>query len=287
MKVLVIGGTGTVGSQVVRELVGRGVDVQVLTRDAAKSGALPRGAVGVTGDLLDPKTIRKVFQGMDGVFLLNALGPVETHEGLMAVNGARMAGVKRIVYMSVHDVEKAPHLPHFGSKLPIQTAIEASGIAYTTLKPNNFHQNDLWFKDAMLQAGVYPQPMGDVGLSRVDVRDIAEAAAIVFTTAGHEGMSYNLVGPEPMTGPGTAEIWSRVLGKPILYGGNDLDRWEEQQLQYLPAFLAFDLRLMYEYFQKNGLKATQEDIERQTKLLGHSPRAFEDFAREMAETWKR
>lgn len=286
MKALVIGGTGTVGSLVVGELVKRNVDVQVLTRDAAKAPSLPRGAVAITGDLLDPKTIRKVFQGIDGVFLLNALGPAETHEGLMAVNGARLGGVERIVYLSVHDVEKAPHLPHFGSKLPIQTAIAASGISYTIVKPNNFFQNDVWFKDALLQYGVYPQPIGDVGLSRVDVRDIAEVAALALTTDGHDGKSYNLVGPEALTGLGTAEIWSRVLGKQIAYGGNDMDRWEEQQLAYLPAFLAFDFRLMYEFFQKSGLKATSADIELQTKLLGHAPRRFEDYAREMAETWK-
>ncbi|MEO6324668.1 MAG: FMN-dependent NADH-azoreductase, partial [Thermoanaerobaculia bacterium] len=160
------------------------------------------------------------------------------------------------------------------------------GIPTTTLKPNNFFQNELWYRDALLRYGVYPQPMGDVGLSRVDVRDIAEAAAIVFTSNGHEGASYNLVGPEVLTGTGTAEIWSRVLGKPIAYGGDDLDRWEEQQLQYLPAFLAFDFRLMYEFFQKSGLKATDADIVRQTNLLGHAPRRFEDYARELAESWK-
>ncbi|MEO7920338.1 MAG: NAD(P)H-binding protein, partial [Thermoanaerobaculia bacterium] len=111
MKVLVLGGTGTVGSQVVRELVSRGVDVQVLTRDPGKAADLPKGAVAVAGNLLEPATIRRAFRGMDGVFLLNALGPAETHEGLMAVNGARLAEVKHVVYMSVHDVEKAPHLP--------------------------------------------------------------------------------------------------------------------------------------------------------------------------------
>jgi uncharacterized protein YbjT (DUF2867 family) len=56
MNVLVLGGTGTVGSQVVRELVGKGVDVSVLTRDPKK--AVPAGARAVPGDLLDPRTIR-------------------------------------------------------------------------------------------------------------------------------------------------------------------------------------------------------------------------------------
>jgi uncharacterized protein YbjT (DUF2867 family) len=286
MKILVIGGTGTVGSQVVCELLARKAAVQVLTRSEGKAKGLPAGAEGVIGDLLDPVTLRSVFKGVDAVFMSLAVSTTETHQGLMAVNGMRMAGVKRIAYMSVHNLEQALHLPHFGSKLPVETVLKTSGIPYTILRPNNFFQNDYWFKDALIQYGVYPQPIGDSGLSRVDVRDIAEAAAITLTTPGHEGQTYNLVGPGVNTGNSTAEVWSRVLGKSISYGGNDLDAWEQQSLQSLPAWMAFDFRLMYAFFQDKGFKATLSDVERLAKLLGHSPRNFEDFAVETARMWK-
>jgi len=286
MKILVIGGTGTVGSQVVRELLARKAVVQVLTRSEDKAKGLPAGAQGVVGDLLDPGTVRSVFKGVDGVFMLIAVSTTETHEGLMALNGMRMAGVKRLTYMSVHNLEQALHLPHFGSKLPIENVLKTSGIPYTILRPNNFFQNDYLFKDAMLKYNIYPQPIGDLGLSRVDVRDIAEAAAIALTTPGHEGQTYSVVGPQVHTGKSTAEVWSRALGKPIAYGGNDLDEWERQSLQFLPAWMVFDFRLMYAFFQDKGLKATQADIERQTKLLGHAPRNFEDFAAETVKLWK-
>jgi uncharacterized protein YbjT (DUF2867 family) len=286
MKVLVIGGTGTVGSQTVKELLDRKVKVRVLTRQAENARKLPEEVEIVTGDILNPTTVRTVFKDMDGVFMVNPVSTTETCEGLFAVNGAHMAGVKRFVYMTIHDYDKAIHLPHFGSKLAIEAAIKASGMAYTFLRPNNFYQNDNWFKDAILQYGVYPQPIGDTGISRVDTRDIAEAAAIAMTTEGHAGEVYNLVGPEPMTGQRTAEIWAEALGTAIKYGGNDLDAWEEQSVQYLPAWMAFDFRLMYEYFNKEGLKATPEDIARQTKLLGHAPRSFEAFAQETAKAWK-
>ena len=287
MKILVIGGTGTVGSQVVRELFERNVELQVLTRSVDRAKSLPQGAQSVIGDLLEPSTVRSIFKGVDGVFLLNAVSTTETHEGLMAVNGARMAGVKRLVYLSVPNLEQAPHLPHFGSKLSIETVIKASGISYTILRPNNFFQNDYWFKDAMLQYGVYPQPIGDIGLSRIDVRDIAEAAAIALTKSGHEGQTYTLAGPHVHTGESTAEVWSRALGERIVYGGNDLDAWEQQSLEYLPAWMVFDFRLMYEFFQEHGLKASLAEAERQRKLLGHEPRSFKDFAAETASMWKK
>jgi uncharacterized protein YbjT (DUF2867 family) len=287
MKTLVLGGTGAVGSQVVRQLLARGAEVSVLTRDPAKAKSLPAGARGVIGDLLDPAVVRSAFRGAEAVFLLNALGPTETHEGLMAVNGAKMAGLSRLVYLSVHYVRRAPHLPHFGSKIPVEIAIEASEIPFTILAPNNFFQNDRWLRDEIVQNGIYPTPIGDAGLSRVDVRDVAEVAAIALLSSGHEGQTYNLAGPEAVTGESTAAAWGRALGRRVVYAGNDLDAWERQAVQYLPAWLAFDLRLMYAFFQEEGLKATHADLEKMARLLGHPPRTFDAYAREMAEAWTR
>jgi uncharacterized protein YbjT (DUF2867 family) len=286
MNVLVTGGTGTVGSQVVRELVSRGAGVSVLTRDAAKTAKLPKGVKPVEGNLLEPATVRRAFADVDGVFLLNPVSQTEVSEGLMAVMGMRQARLKRLVYLSVQHADRAAWLPHFGSKVGVEAGIRRSGISFTILRPNNFFQNDYWFKDALLQYGVYPQPLGDVGVSRVDVRDIAEAAAVALTTSGHEGESYDLVGPDAHTGESTARAWSEALGKRIQYAGNDLDAWEKQSLQYLPDWMVFDFRYMYAHFQQKGLMATAEAIARQTKLLGHAPRGFDAFAKETAAAWR-
>lgn len=287
MSILVTGGTGMVGSQVLRELVARGEQVTVLTRDAAKAQKLPAGVKAVTGDLGKVDTVKRIFKGFDGVFLINTVTPTEVYEGLLSVCALRDQGVTRLVYVSVQDADKAAWLPHFGGKLGVEEAVRKSGVPSTVLRPNNFYQNDNWFKDVLLQYGIYPQPIGDVGLNRVDVRDIAEAAAIALTTSGHEGQTYDLVGPEAFTGKSTAEAWSRALGKQITYGGNDLDAWEKQSLQYMPDWLVFDFKHMYDYFQKHGLKAAQNAIERQTKMLGHSPRSFGAFVSETASAWQK
>jgi uncharacterized protein YbjT (DUF2867 family) len=285
MKILVVGGTGTVGSEVVRQLQARGEQVFALTRSAEHASKLPKGVTGVVGDLLDPSTLG-VFAGMEAVFLLNPVSTTETFEGLLGLNGARDAGVKRIVYMSVHNLDRAPHLPHFGGKIGIEAAVMKSGLEYTIVRPNNFYQNDIWFKEVLLNYGLYPQPIGNTGVSRVDVRDIAEISVAALTTNAHNKKIYNLVGPEAVTGESTAADWSRALGKPIKYAGDDLDTWEEQNRAYLPPSQLYDFKQMCAFFQKDGFKATPADIAQLTTVLGHPPRGFAAYAQEMAAVWK-
>jgi uncharacterized protein YbjT (DUF2867 family) len=282
MKILVVGGTGKVGSALVRELLARGHEPRVFTRDPKKAEAVPRGAHAAIGDLNQIETVRRACRGMEAMFLLNGLSTTEAHEGLTGLNAAMLEGVSRIVYVSVQDLESAAHLPHFGSKIGIEEAVRRSGIPWTILRPNSFFQNQHMYRQAIVEHGIYPEPIGTAGISRIDVRDIAEAAAIALTSPGHDGRTYDLSGAEVWTGPGSAKLWSEVLGRPVAYAGDDLDAWEAQAKRLLPAWLAFDLRRMYEHFQRDGLRATSETVASVTRLLGHPPREFEPFVREIA-----
>jgi uncharacterized protein YbjT (DUF2867 family) len=159
-------------------------------------------------------------------------------------------------------------------------------LPYTVMRPNYFFQNDLSLKDPLTKSGVYPMPLGDVGVSAVDVRDIAEAAAIVLTTDGHLAKTYNVVGPDVLSGPTVASIWSNLLGKEIRYAGHDMDAFEDQMRKQGPAWSAFDIRMMFQGYLERGFTADENDIAAITKLLGHAPRKYKDFATEVAATWR-
>jgi uncharacterized protein YbjT (DUF2867 family) len=286
MKVLVTGGTGHIGSQVITELVKRGASVRALVRKQEASTTLPKGVEVFLGDLLDPVAVGRALDGVDKLYLLNAVAPDELTQGLIAYDLAKKFKLKQIVYHSVFKVEEFKDVPHFAAKLAIESALREFDLPFTVIRPNYFFQNDISLKDALTKAGTYPMPLGAPGVSAVDTRDIAEAAAIALTSDGHLGKTYNLNGPEILSGKKVASIWSGLLGKEIRYPGEDLDSFEEQTRQSAPSWSAFDMRMMFQGYLERGFVAEDGDIETLTKLLGHPPRRYEDFAQETVDAWQ-
>jgi uncharacterized protein YbjT (DUF2867 family) len=284
MKILVTGGTGHVGSEVVKELQKRKADIRLLVRK--EDTATPAGVEKAVGDLLDPVSVQKAMEGVDKLYLLNAVLPDELTQGLIAYDLAKKLKLSHVVYHSVFRVEHFKDVPHFASKLAIESALREFDVPFTVLRPNYFSQNDASLKDPLTKAGIYPMPLGDVGVSVVDIRDIAEAAAIVLTSGEHNGETYNLNGPEVVSGAKAASIWSEVLGKEIRYTGHNMDAFEEQMRKKAPSWSAFDIRMMFEGYLERGFVAEDGDVETLTKLLGHAPRRYEDFAKETFLQWQ-
>ncbi|KKO20932.1 MAG: NmrA family NAD(P)-binding protein [Candidatus Brocadia sp.] len=286
MKILVTGSTGTVGSEVVKELHKRNAAVRALVHSGGKGGDLPTDVEVVVGDLLDPVAVQKALDGVDKLYLLNAVVPDELTQGLIAYDLAKSLKLQQVVYHSVFEVDRFKDVPHFASKLAIENALKEFDVPFTILRPSYFFQNDKALKEPLVEAGVYPVPLGTRGISAVDVRDIAEAAAIALTTNGHQRKTYNLVGPKVLSGPDAASIWSGLLHREIRYAGEALDSWEEQMRHSVPPWMAFDLRMMFQGYLERGFVAGDGDIKALTELLGHPPRSYEDFARETALAWQ-
>ena len=285
MKILVTGGTGNVGSAVVPELLKRGAQVRVLARKQPGEGRLPAGVEVAIGDLLDPSSVEEAMKGISKLFLLNAVAADELTQALIAYGIARRIGIEHITYLSVFKVDQFRDVPHFASKLAVEGALREFGVPYTILRPGYYIQNDGMLKGALTDAGIYPMPIGTAGICAVDTRDIAEAAAISLTETGHEGETYDLVGPALISGPTNAETWSKLLNKEIRYTGHDFDQWEQQMRARSPGWTAFDLRTMFEGYFDRGFASTETEVARMSKLLGHLPRSYDTFARETAALW--
>src|SRR5262249_13032849 len=208
MKVLVTGGTGKTGSEVMKSLLKRGAAVRVLTRNP--NAKFPAGVESAIGDLMDPDSVRSALQGCDKLYLVVGSLAEELLQGMLAVNVAQLEKVKYITYLSVYDADRLTRVPHFIGKSVIENSLKESGIPHTILRPGYFYQNDVHLNDAVVAGGTYPLPIGNAAMAAVDVRDIADAAAISLTEVGYAGKTYNLVGPIALSGSDIASIWSQV-----------------------------------------------------------------------------
>src|SRR6202790_159400 len=132
MKTLVIGGTGLVGSVVVKELLHRKADVRLMVRKQDKS--VLKGVEVAIGDLLDPPAVATALDGVDQLYLLNAVVPDELTQGLIAYDLAKKLKLKQIVYHSVFKVEDFKDVPHFASKLTIESALHEFDLPFTIIR---------------------------------------------------------------------------------------------------------------------------------------------------------
>ncbi|WP_454904168.1 NmrA/HSCARG family protein [Variovorax gossypii] len=290
MSILVTGSTGRIGAQVIAQLAANGASVRALTRTPQKAG-FPAGVTAVRGDLLDADAMRLALAGVNTLFLLVSNAPDELTQAINTLGLAREAGVKGIVYLSVTRSAEYTDVSHFTAKYAVERMIEQMELPATVLRPSYFFQNDATLKDPLTKAGLYVSPVGDKGVSMVDVRDIADAAVIELlrrdrSPAALPRATYELSGPDALTGASLANVWSDALGRDVRYAGGDLDAFEKAVKTQAPAWLAYDLRAMMRRYQVDGAVATPADIERLTTLLGRPPRSYRDFARETALGWQ-
>jgi uncharacterized protein YbjT (DUF2867 family) len=270
MTILVTGATGRIGRHLVDQLVTRGADVRALVRDPATAN-LPAGIALAQGDMFDVDAMRGALSGVSTLFL----------------NLAREAGIERIVYLSVIHSDLYVNVPHFAVKFAVERMIEQMGLNATILRPAYFIQNDLSIADVVTGHGVYPMPVGGKGLAMIDARDIAEIAAIELLRRERSENPLpldriTLVGPDTLTGSDIAAIWTGVLGRPIVYPGDDTAGFERTLRQFSPDWMAFDMRLMAERFITDGMVPAPGDVDRLTALLGRPLRSYRDFAAEIA-----
>ena len=290
MSILVTGSTGRIGAQVVTQLAASGADVRALTR-APEMAGFPGGVTAVRGDLLDADAMRQALAGVKTLFLLVSNAPDELTQAINTLGLACEAGVTGIVYLSVARSAEYTDVSHFTAKHAVERMIEQLDLPATVLRPAYFFQNDATFKDPLTKAGLYVAPIGDKGVSMVDVRDIADAAVIELLRRDRASTelpreTYELLGPDPLTGASAAAVWTGLLGREVRYAGGDLDVFENAVKGRAPAWLAYDLRAMMRRYQADGALATAADIDRLAALLGRSPRSYRDFARETVRSWQ-
>ncbi|MEU5977522.1 NAD(P)H-binding protein [Streptomyces sp. NPDC047315] len=208
MTHLVAGATGTVGRQVVAELVRRGHAVRALTRDPARAdfpADFPAGVDVVQGDLTDPDSLVDALKGVTGLHLITFGGeylvPLDTGPRILEL--ARAAGVRRVTVLNG------------GGETPLENAVRASDLTWTVVMPVEFMANALAWADGVRERDEVREPFVDRLSAMVHEGDIGAVAAVALTEDGHGGRTYLLSGPEVLTVRDKVDVLAAARGRAV------------------------------------------------------------------------
>ncbi|MGO1051953.1 NAD(P)H-binding protein [Crossiella sp. CA198] len=201
MTILVAGATGTVGRQVVRQLLAGGHRVRALTRNPEQAG-LPAEVELARGDLSNPASVEPALEGVTGLHMITVAGhgTVETGHELVAL--AARAGVQRVSVLGGWE------------ETSVEQALSASDLGWTWLRPVEFMANATEWAEEIRTEGLV-RVFGNAPSAAVHEADIAAVAVAALTQDGHAGQSYLLTGPEALTAAERIALLSAATGHEI------------------------------------------------------------------------
>jgi uncharacterized protein YbjT (DUF2867 family) len=283
--ILVTGASGTIGSEVLKQLREAGQPVRAAFHNPQKANeARAKGIDAVAFDFADRAAIAKALKGVDKVFLVGATLPNQSQLEINVVEEAKKADVKHIVKLSVLDAP-AEEFTFARWHRPVEKAIESSGVIYTFLRPGGFMQNFVNYSgDTIRSQGAFYGSGKDSRTGVVDVRDIAAVAVKAFTEPGHENKAYEITGPEALTNAEIAEKLSAAIGKPVNYVDIPVEALRAgAKSTGVPDFYADALVDLQKHYLSGKAAQLSGDVE---KVTGRKPRNFDDFARDYAPAFR-
>ncbi|MDZ4169626.1 MAG: SDR family oxidoreductase [Coriobacteriia bacterium] len=275
--VLVTGASGNVGNEVVKQLVARGQRVRAATRTAS---SLPFAAHGIDTcafDFTDPATFGPALAGVDRVFLVRPPHMAKAAAFEPFLSAMHEARVGHVVFLSLLGVERNPIVPHHG----IEKRLKGSGLGWTMIRPGFYMQNLSTTHLADIRDhGVISVPAGNGRTSLIDVRDIAEAVAVVLSENGHLNRGYAVTGREAITYQDAARILSQVTGREIRYTAPSGAQFARHMAAAgHPRDFITVMRGIY-LVAKLGMAGTV--TQELPRLIGRPAITFEQFARDNA-----
>ncbi|HEY3383611.1 MAG TPA: SDR family oxidoreductase [Vicinamibacterales bacterium] len=281
-QILVLGASGRVGGFLARELRRRGERPVAAVRHPER---LPHGAAleTIRFDFDDEATFRPALEGIERVFLIARPGDEHADRtALPFIDEMRRAGVRAVVNLTAMGVDRLP-----GNALnTVERSLEASGMAFTHLRPNFFMQ--IFAAEPLLgglrQTGLLQIPAGDATLSFIDARDIADVAAEALLNPVHEGQAYTLTGGEALDHGQVAAAISSATGRPCRYVAIDEEAARAAMAAGgFPPDRVERLIGFYRLVRSGACSPVSNAVE---QILGRPPRGFDQFARDNGHIWK-
>jgi uncharacterized protein YbjT (DUF2867 family) len=284
--ILVTGATGQNGREVIARLSRRNVPVRALVRNLAKAtnlSSLPLVEV-VEGDMAHPESLVAALRGVERVLLISSSDPAMFDVQVTMIDAARRAGVKHVVKLSGIMPELDSPFRFARMHGQIERKLEESGMAFTHLRAGEFMSAYFRQIPNIVNKGALFLPMEDARIASIDVGDLADVATAVLTSAGHEGKTYPLTGPEALTMSEVAQELSGVIGKPVRY--INVPPEDAKKAQLAAGMNPYLVDALGELFaeRRKGKESTVWPLA--ATLLGRAPIGFAEFARRNAALFR-
>lgn len=280
-SILVTGPTGNVGSAVVQALIGkaqvRAADINI-QRVQQKFGDTVEA---VHFDFEDPTTYAPAFAGVERLFLVRPPALANVNKQIApAIEAAKAAGVRHVVFLSLVGVEKNPVVPHY----KIEKLLQESGMAWTFLRASFFMQNlNTTHCKEIKERHEIAVPVGHSKTSFIDVRDIGAVAAQALTKPGHENRSYTLTGSEALTYDEVAATFTEVLGQKVHYTNPSVLAFiQQQRTSGTPWNYTLIMAMLYTMTRMGTANRVTSEVE---QLLGRAPITLRQYVQDYRQTW--
>lgn len=284
-RIAITGATGSIGSFLVEQLIAQDKELLILTRSHEKAREFrARGIKTVVGDFDAPATVYPALAGAEKLFLLSGADPRQVELQGNMIKAAQGMGIRHLVKLSASCA--GPDLPTPIKRWHYETEqqIKRSGIPYTFLRPNCFMQNTLKWARTIREQRLFYMPIEDALVSQTDVRDIAAVAAVVLTSNGHEGQTYEITGPEALSFEEVADQFSSTLGMPVRYVRTSFEESRQHMIESgMEEWLAAAVTQTYRFMKEGGAAHVSDVVAR---LTGSEPISFSEFVRDYAAAFK-
>ena len=278
--ILVVGATGTVGTELVAQLTQAGDRVRALTRDPQKAARFGDNVEVVIGDLDYQESLIPAMQGVDRFFLITA----STQQDTNALAAAKQTGARHVVKISTQEAGWNPVEGHGHWHKEREELICSSGLTWTFLRPSMYMNFALSWAPSIQLENAITSAGGGGKLGAVDPWDVAAVAKAALTAPGHENIAYELTGPELLSFGDMAEVFEKVMGRPIRHAEiSEMEQGEVFARMGLPKYTVDGLVETFSLIRAGRFAYLTDDVE---KVTGRKPRSFERWIREHIAAFK-
>jgi uncharacterized protein YbjT (DUF2867 family) len=267
---------------VIKQLQAEGRQIRAADRDERKLKERFGDSVeAVYFDFFKPESYEAAFKGVQKMFLMRPPQITDMKRYMFpAIDAAKRAGVKHVVFLSLIGIEKATFVPHY----KVEQYLKRSGLQTTFLRCSFFMQNlNTTHLQEIRERNEIFIPVGKAITSFIDVRDIGAVAAVALTQEGHAGKNYDLTGSEGLDYWEAGQILSEVLGREITYRNpNPFHFLIETIRRGVPTGFAIVMLGLYTSTRFGMAESITNEVER---LTGHRPISFREYVQDYREMW--